>query len=79
MQIHPMISERKESEWKPGVGYFRRAIYNAETIEDVRKIALVLCLEIEKEHEWAAGLGIKLPRWYATQAEAHEKNFEIGA
>ena len=61
------------------MGYFRRAIRAAATMDQVQEIALTLCMEIEKHEEWARVRGVEIPRWYVTRAEAEEKNLEIGA
>lgn len=59
--------------YKPSVRYFRQAAYATSDPEELRALALTLCLELEARKAWERDQGLRPPRFFVLPSEAADK------
>lgn len=64
------------ADMKPSTFYFRRAIRGADNLEEIRELALMLCLSIDLERQWIRDQGLIPPKQVMLEAELIEKSWD---
>jgi hypothetical protein len=62
-------------DYRPGVGYFRRALHDSATREDAIGIALVVIRELERTRDWLHKHELPVPKWEVHPTEAQAKGW----
>lgn len=63
--------------YKPSVGYFRRALRDADTVEEVRAVGLLAVRELENLKDWVRSTGETPPKRFVLLTEAKDKGLAV--
>lgn len=63
----------KPLSYKPSAYYYRKALREAETVEDIQEICEVVATELEMLKAWVRTHGLVPPRWHVTPSERAAK------
>ena len=63
----------KPLSYKPSAYYFRKALREAESVEELRELGLGVVSELEMLKEWVRGHHLVPPRWHITPSERAAK------
>lgn len=61
--------------YRPSAFYYRKALREAETVDEVRALGLGLVAEYEALREWVRSNGLIPPKFRVLQSEAREKGW----
>jgi hypothetical protein len=65
----------KPISYKPSVYYFRRELRETDNPDELRKIGMHLCAELEQLKAWVRARGQTPPKWNLMQSEIDEKGW----
>lgn len=66
---------KKPLSYKPSAFYYRQELRQTDNPEDLRKIGMHLCAELEQLKAWVRSRGDVPPKWNLMQSEIEAKNW----
>lgn len=78
--LQQMSESEKESgivSYKPSVWYFRKALREAQTLQEARDVGLMLCRAYQYEREWIRKQGLIPPKHLYLEQEGADKGWDL--
>lgn len=63
------------SSFKPSAFYYRQALREADSLEEILTLSLELVCELERHKEWIRAHGLVPPKWMVTRSECEAKRW----